>query len=81
MVNIHPSAAQLLAAMKAYCARTGTSKTAFGLQATGDGYLISRIEKGRTPTLDTIDKVYRYMDRKTKAVQRKSEFITQERKK
>jgi len=64
----HPAVTKLLADIEAYLDKTGTSRSAFGLQATGDGYLISRIEQGRTPTLDTIEKVYRYMDRKTKAV-------------
>jgi len=67
-MNRHPTVKKLLADIEAYLDRTGTSRSAFGLQATGDGYLISRIEQGRTPTLDTIEKVYRYMDRKTKAV-------------
>ena len=66
----HQAVTKLLADIEAHLARTGTSRSTFGLRATGDGYLISRIEQGRTPTLDTIERVYRYMDRKTKAVRK-----------
>jgi predicted transcriptional regulator len=68
MAKQHPIAAKLLADIEAYRARVGIDRTAFGKQAAGDGHFIKRVEAGKLPRLDTIDRVYRYMDRKTKAV-------------
>lgn len=68
MKNLHPAAAKLLADIEAYRARVGIDRTSFGKQAAGDGHFIKRVEAGKLPRLDTIDRVYRYMDIKTKAV-------------
>jgi predicted transcriptional regulator len=81
MNKLHPVVTKLLVDIEAYCARFDISRSTFGNDAVGDGHFISRIERGKQPRLDTIERVYRYMDRKTKAVRRKSEFITQERRK
>jgi predicted transcriptional regulator len=68
MKKLHPAAAKLLADIEAYRARVGIDRSAFGKSAAGDGHFISRVEGGKLPRLDTIDRVYRYMDNKTKAV-------------
>ena len=67
MPKLHPIAAQLLADVEAYRARSGITRTAFGLKAAGDGYFIRRLEAGRMPRFTTIDRVYRYISRRTKA--------------
>ena len=69
MKNLHPAASKLLADIEAYRARVGIDRTAFGKQAAGDGHFIKRVEAGKLPRLDTIDRVYTYMNGKTKAVQ------------
>lgn len=68
MVKLHPVAAKLLSDIEAYRARFGIDRTAFGREAAGDGHFIPRVEGGKIPRLPTIDRVYRYMDRKTNAV-------------
>jgi hypothetical protein len=59
MKKLHPTAAKLL---------VDIDRTTFGKEAAGDGHFITRVEGGKLPRLDTIDRVYRYMDRTTKAV-------------
>jgi predicted transcriptional regulator len=72
MVKLHPTAAKLLADIEAYRARVGIDRTNFGKEAAGDGHFIPRVEGGKIPRIPTIDRVYRYMDGKTKAVRPKS---------
>jgi hypothetical protein len=71
MTKLHPTAQQLLDEIDAYCKLTKTDRTSFGLQAVNDGHFIARMEQGRIPKILTMDKVRRFMDRKTKAVARK----------
>jgi len=68
MKKLHPTAAKLLVDIEAYRARVDIDRTTFGKEAAGDGHFITRVEGGKLPRLDTIDRVYRYMDRTTKAV-------------
>ena len=68
MTKLHPIAAKLLADIEAYRERVGIDRTAFGVQAAGDGHFIHRVEGGKIPRITTIDRVYAYMDGKTKAV-------------
>jgi predicted transcriptional regulator len=68
MAKLHPIATKLLADIEAYRARVGIDRTAFGVKAAGDGHFISRVEEGKIPRITTIDRVYAYMDGKTKAV-------------
>jgi hypothetical protein len=65
--KLHPAVAELLTEIDAYRRRSGTDKTNFGKQALKDGNFVFRIEQGRVPTLETIDRVRRFIDRKTKA--------------
>ena len=67
MKKLHPTAAQLLADIEAYRARVGIDRTRFGKEAAGDGHFIPRVEGCKIPRLTTIDRIYRYMDGKTKA--------------
>ena len=68
MKKLHPSAARLLHDINAYLELTGTNRTSFGLKAAGDGHFIARVENGKQPLVTTIDRVYAYMDKHTKAV-------------
>ena len=68
MAKLHPIAAKLLADIEAYRARVGIDRTAFGIKAAGDGHFIQRVEGGKIPRIPTIDRVYKYMERTTKAV-------------
>jgi len=70
MAKLHPIAAKLLADIEAYCARSGVDRTTFGRDATGDGFFITRLERGTQPRLSTIDKVYRYIERRSKPTER-----------
>ena len=71
MVVLHPTVKKLLAEIEAYCARSGTHITNFGIQATNDGHLVRRLQAGRMPTLKTVDRVRAFIASKTKAVQSK----------
>jgi predicted transcriptional regulator len=68
MKKLHPIAAKLLADIEVFRARVGIDRTAFGVKAAGDGHFITRVEEGKIPRITTIDRVYAYMDGKTKAV-------------
>jgi hypothetical protein len=75
MKKLHPTAAKLLVDIAAYRDRVGIDRTTFGKEAAGDGHFITRVEGGKLPRLDTIDRVYRYMDSKTKAVRKAASRI------
>jgi hypothetical protein len=68
MKKLHPNIVTLLADIEAYRALSGEDRTAFGLNAMKDGNFITRIEHGRQPSFTTIDRVYEYINRRTKAV-------------
>ncbi len=59
--RMHAQARQLLAEIHAYLARTGLDPTRFGLRALNDGHFVPRLQAGRQPRLDTIDKVRAFM--------------------
>jgi len=71
MKKLHPAVEKLLAEIEAYRARSGLDKTNFGLLAVNDGHFITRVEAGRVPKLQTIDRVRDFMDRETKAVRKR----------
>jgi hypothetical protein len=62
--RVHPEARALLAEIHAYRERTGLDRTGFGLAAANDGHLLPRLEAGRQPRWETIDRVRRFMKRK-----------------
>lgn len=70
MTKIHPAVSELLAEIEAYRARAGIDRTHFGLEAMNDGNFITRLEHGRNPRFETIDKVKGYINKKTKAVRK-----------
>lgn len=59
--KLHPEVQKLLLEIEAHMRATGTKRTMFGLRAAGDGHFIARLEQGRKPTLETIDKVRAYL--------------------
>lgn len=67
----HPAVLALVREIDAYLARTGMLPTQFGLAAMNDGNFIPRLRGGRTPTLETIDKVRRYMAESNGGTQQK----------
>ena len=66
-MRLHPVAAELLAEIEAFRAMTGINKTTFGQRVLRDGNFVRRLEAGRAPTLKTIDKVRRYVQRNSMA--------------
>jgi hypothetical protein len=61
-MKLSPTVVRMLADIEAYRAQTGLDRTAFGKAATGDGHFIARVERGKQPRLDTIDRVYNFMN-------------------
>lgn len=68
MTKLHPTVANLLAEIEAYCARANIDRTRFGILVANDSHFISRLRHGRQPRLATIDRVQAYINRRTKAV-------------
>jgi hypothetical protein len=64
---VHPTIKSLLAEIEAFRAKSGQDRTNFGRSAMHDGNFISRLERGRQPSLHTIDRVRSYINGKTKA--------------
>jgi len=68
MKKLHPTVQLLLAEIEAYRNRAGIDRTTFGIQAMHDGNFIPRLESGRQPKYDTIDRVRAFINKRTKAV-------------
>lgn len=66
--DLHPKVKKLLSDIEAYLKLTGLDRTAFGRRAARDGHFMRRLEKGRIPRITKFDRVYKYMERTTKAV-------------
>jgi len=60
----HPTARELLTEIERYLHQHGLDPTTFGLRAMHDGNFIPRLRGGRTPRLQTIDRVRDFMRRK-----------------
>ena len=63
-MRLHPEMRKLLAEIHAYRERHKLDRTGFGIAAMNDGHLLPRLEAGRQPRQDTIDRVRRFMSRK-----------------
>ena len=70
MSDIHPAVKKLLTEIEAYRARSGMTRTEFGLRAVHNGNVISRLEQGVVPTIKTIDRIRAYIAKRSKAVTR-----------
>ena len=68
MSDIHPAVKKLLTEVEAYRARSGMTRTEFGLRAVHNGNVISRLEQGVVPTIKTIDRIRAYIAKHSKAV-------------
>jgi hypothetical protein len=68
--KLHPAAETLLYEIEQHLVLTRIDRTKFGIEAMNDGHFVPRLEQGRLPGLDTIDKVRAYMASKTKAVRK-----------
>jgi hypothetical protein len=62
----HPTARELLADIERYCHKYRLDPTTFGRDAMNDGNFIPRLRAGRTPRLQTIDRVRAYISGKRK---------------
>jgi len=62
----HPTARELLAEIERFLHRHDMNPTTFGIDCMNDGNYLSRLRRGRTPTLQTIDKVRAYIKRRIK---------------
>ena len=60
----HPEISKLLNEIAAYRLEARLGRTQFGRIVANDGNFIQRLEEGRQPRYDTIDKVRRFMARK-----------------
>jgi hypothetical protein len=60
-MDYHPTIKALLDDIEAFCDKVELSPTRFGVLATNDGNFIRAIRRGRTPSLGTITRVYRFM--------------------
>ena len=68
MTDIHPAVKKLLTEVEAYRARSGMTRTEFGLRAVHNGNVINRLEQGVVPTIRTIDRIRTYIAKHSKAV-------------
>ena len=57
----HPTIKSLLDEIQAFRDRTGLNPTRFGQLAVNDGNFIRAIRSGRTPSLQTLDRVRKFM--------------------
>lgn len=57
-----PTHADLVAQIDAFLARTGMKPTRLGRDATGEPNLIPSIRGGRSPNLDTLNRLARFMN-------------------
>lgn len=60
-MRLHPDTARLLADIRAYCIRTGTHDTRFGVEALNDGHLVARLRAGRELRRGTVARVRAFM--------------------
>jgi len=70
MKKQHPMVKRLLTDIEKYRSRSRESRTTFGVNALNDAHLLDRLEGGRLPKITTIDRIYQYIESKTKAVRR-----------
>ena len=60
-MKLHPDIRKLLAEINAYRARTGMTPTRFGIEAVNDGHLLPRLQSGREPRRDKVERVRAFM--------------------
>lgn len=63
-IKIHPEMKSLLADIELHRKRTKEPRSVFGVNAAKDGHFITRIEQGRQPRWETINRVRKYMSSK-----------------
>lgn len=57
----------LRAEIASFLAETGMGSSYFGLLATGNSKLVERLEKGGTVTLETAEKIRKFIDERRQA--------------
>ena len=68
MKKLHPAVKELLTEIEAYRARSGVSRTKFGIDVLNDSHLVGHLETGRMPTIATIERIRAFISKRTKAV-------------
>lgn len=66
-MKLHPAIEALLADIDDYVARTGMTRTAFGIKAAGNPNLYGRLRDGRNFTLQTLDRVRSFIEKEKSA--------------
>ncbi len=52
---------QFISRVSAFLGRSGLSRTAFGMKAVGDPNLMRQIDRGRSPSLRTADRILAFI--------------------
>lgn len=61
MEHAKPQHLDLLSLIRAHCARSGMSKSAFGIKAVGDPSFVRQLEQGREPRSRVVARVMEFM--------------------
>ena len=60
-MKLHPVVRDLLKDIHLHCQRYDIAETRFGVEAVNNGHLIGRMKAGRTPSLETIRRVRKFL--------------------
>ena len=60
-MQLHPQVRGLLKDIELYRKRNDVAETTFGVLAVNNGHLIGRMKAGRTPSLETIRRVRKFL--------------------
>lgn len=61
MEHAKPPHVDLLSLIRAHCAKSGMSKSSFGMKAVGDPSFVAQLERGREPRRRIVARVMEYM--------------------
>lgn len=61
MEHAKPPHLDLLSLIRAHCAKSGISKSSFGLKAVGDPSFVRQLEEGREPRSRVVSRVMDYI--------------------
>lgn len=61
MEHTKPQHMDLLALIRAHCAKSGMSKSSFGMKAVGDPSFVRQLEEGREPRSRVVSRVMEFM--------------------
>lgn len=61
MEHTKPQHLDLLSLIQAHCAKSGMSKSSFGMDAVGDPNFVRQLEEGREPRRRVVSRVMEYL--------------------